>query len=133
MQVLATAGCCSYGKTMCSVSICMYINVYVCILTVYDRMTVNSAAQDRETELQQTVRLQAHTKTFNAHLSEATLLVVYWPNHSPQVDVEQGASRARGTLTVAHAQRIARFHATHVGACPTTSFQNMPTYHDIYI
>ena len=59
-------------------------------------MTVNSAAQDRETELQWTVRLQAHTKThffwqetlFNAHLSKATLLVVYWPNHGPLVDVE---------------------------------------------
>ncbi len=52
---------------------------------------------------------------FNAHLSEATLLVVYWPNHGPRVDVEQGASRARGTLTVAHAQRIARFlAAVHV-------------------
>ena len=62
-NVFSTAGCCSDGKTMCSVSICMYMNVYVCIWTVFDRMTVNSAAQDRETELQWTVRLQAHTKT----------------------------------------------------------------------
>ena len=60
---LLTAGCLSDGKTMCSVSICMYMNVYVCIWTVYDRMTVNSAAQDRKTELQRPVRLQAHTKT----------------------------------------------------------------------
>ncbi len=60
---LLTAGCWSDGKTMRSISICMYMNVYVCIWTVYDSMTVNSAAQDRETELQWTVRLQAHTKT----------------------------------------------------------------------
>ena len=84
MHVLLTAGCWSDGETMSSVSICMNMNVYVCIWTVYDSMTVNSAAQDRETELQWTVRLQAHTKThfvwqetlFNAHVSEATLLVV---------------------------------------------------------
>ena len=60
---LLTAGCWSDGKTMCSVSICMYMNVYVCIWTEYDRMTVNSAAHDRETELQWTVCQQAHPKT----------------------------------------------------------------------
>ena len=54
MHVLPTAGCWSDGKTMNSVSIYMYMNVYVCIWTVYDSMTVNSAAQDRETELQWT-------------------------------------------------------------------------------
>jgi hypothetical protein len=51
----------------------------------------------------------------NAQFSEASLLVVDWPNHGPGVDVEQGASRARGSLTVAHAQRIARIlAAVHV-------------------
>ena len=58
MHVLPTAGCWGDGKTMSSVSICMYMNVYVCIWTVYDSMTVNSAAQVRETEVQWTVRLQ---------------------------------------------------------------------------
>ena len=77
---------------------------------------------------------------FNAHLSEATLLVVYWPNHGPQVDVEQGASRARGTLTVAHAQQIANFHATHVGGHATHIisehtyiYLHIPTYTFVYI
>ena len=43
--------------------------------------------------------------------SVAILFVVYWPNHGPGVDVEQGASSARGSLTVAHAKWIARFLA----------------------
>ena len=52
---------------------------------------------------------------FNAQSSEDTLLVVNWPNHGPGVDVEQGASRARGSLTVTHAQRIAHIlAAVHV-------------------
>jgi len=33
--------------------------------------------------------------------SVAILFVVNWPNHDPGVDVEQGASSARGSLTVA--------------------------------
>ncbi len=41
----------------------------------------------------------------------AILLVVNWLNHGPGVDVEQRASQARGSLTVAHAQRIARILA----------------------
>ena len=41
----------------------------------------------------------------------AILLVVNWPNHGPGVDVEQGASSARGSLTVAHAKWIARILA----------------------
>ena len=45
---------------------------------------------------------------FNAQLSAAILVVVNWPNHGPGVDVEQGTARARGSLTVAHAKRIAR-------------------------
>ncbi len=45
---------------------------------------------------------------FNTQFTDAAHLVVDWPNHGPEVDVEQGASRARGSLTVAHAQRIAR-------------------------
>jgi len=51
---------------------------------------------------------------FNAQLSEAALLVVDWPNHGPRVDVEEGAPRAMGSLTVAHAQRIA--HILQVAA-----------------
>ena len=43
--------------------------------------------------------------------SVAILFVVNWPNHGPGVDVEQGASSARGSLTVAHAKWIARFLA----------------------
>ncbi len=35
-------------------------------------------------------------------------LVVNRPNHGPEVDVEQEASLARGSVTVAHALRIAR-------------------------
>ena len=45
---------------------------------------------------------------FNAQISAAILVVVNWPNHGPGVDVEQGTARARGSLTVAHAKRIAR-------------------------
>jgi len=52
---------------------------------------------------------------FNAQLSAAILVVVNWPNHGPGVDVEQGTARARGSLTVAHAKRIAHIlAAVHV-------------------
>ncbi len=44
---------------------------------------------------------------FIAHISVGTLVVVHWPNHSQGVDVEQGASLARGALAAAHAQQIA--------------------------
>jgi hypothetical protein len=110
-------------ETLCMVGICMYLHVYACILTVHDRVTVNTAAKFPATVLQWTKRQQGHTGTlffgnsetlFIAHFSGGILLVVNWPNHGPEVDVEQGASLARA-LTIAHAQRIARsLAAVHV-------------------
>ena len=95
--------------------ICLYMTVYACI---YRTVKLNCSGQ--YVYMRTRIHIFFWQETlFNAHFSEATLLVVYWPNHDPLVDVEQGASRARGTLTVAHAQRIACFHATHVGGHAT--------------
>jgi hypothetical protein len=81
---------------------------------IYRTVKLNCSGQYVYTRTRRHILFWKET-LFNAHFSEATLLVVYWPNHGPRVDVEQGASRARGTLTVAHAQRIARFlAAVHV-------------------
>ncbi len=60
---LLTAGCWTDWKTMFMVSICMYIHIYACELTVYYSMTANSAAQLPETVLQWTICLQEHTGT----------------------------------------------------------------------
>jgi hypothetical protein len=63
-------------------------------------------------------RIQKHL--FIAHFSVGIHLVVNWPNHSPGIDVEQGASRARGSIQVAQAQPIAHIleamHAQGNGA-----------------
>ncbi len=95
------------------VCICMYLHVFGQYTTVDSEFSsiapCNCTAVDSSsTRAHRDTFLWQKKTMFNAHLSAAILVVVNWPNHGPGVDVEQGPARARGSLTVAHAKRIAR-------------------------
>ncbi len=102
------------------VCICMYLHLFGQYTTVHSEFSgialCNCTAVDsRSTRSHRDTFLWQRKTMFNAHLSAAILFVVNWPNHGPGVDVEQGTARARGSLTVAHAKRIARIlAAVHV-------------------